>query len=82
MRRSCSSTYYIGGVVAMKKGLMIWHTNEFVQSHFSDGQIINQIVQVYEFIYRGSQVYPKGQGSRVHPNGRGSRVYPNGTGSR
>ncbi len=41
--------------------------NEFVQSHFSDGRIIQ--IELYEFVYRGSLVYPKGRGSRVYPNG-------------
>jgi len=54
------------------KGLTICHTNEFVQSHFSDGRIIIRIV-LYDCVYRGSRVYPKGRGSRVYPNGRGSR---------
>jgi len=48
--------------------------NEFVQSHFSDGRIIIQIV-LYELVYRGSRMYPKGQGSRVYPNGWDSRKY-------
>ena len=30
-------------------------------------------IEIYEFVYRGGRVYPKGQGSRVYPNGRGSR---------
>jgi hypothetical protein len=45
---------------------------KFVQSHFSDGQIIIQIV-LNEFVYQGSRVYPKGWDSRVYLNGRGSR---------
>ena len=53
------------------KGLTICHLNEFVQSDFSDGPIIQ--IELYEFVYQGSRVYPKGQGSRVYPNGWGSR---------
>jgi len=34
-------------------GLTICNTNEFVQSHFSDGQIIVRIVQ-YEFVIRAA----------------------------
>ena len=30
-------------------------------------------IEIYEFVYRGGRVYPKGRGSRVYPNGRGSR---------
>ncbi len=32
-------------------------------------------IEIYEFVYRGGRVYPKGRGSRVYPNGQGSRFY-------
>ncbi len=66
-----SEMVFIGQNFVFFTGLTIRHLNEFVQSYFSDGRMIIQIV-LYEFVYWGSRVYPKGRGSQVYPNGRGS----------
>ena len=40
---SCSSTYYISGMVAMKKGFTIWHTKNLYNLIYQMDNLLNKL---------------------------------------